>query len=116
MLPVNEANVADLRAAAEALRAAAKSLLCSARALEQIISGPRQTEWALSGVSIDELELSIRSSNCLRSAGILTVGDLTQQTEADLLSLRHFGRRSLKEVKMALAHLNLRLSKGQPIT
>ncbi len=58
---------------------------------------------------IDELELSVRSFNCLQSAGIKYVGDLVQRTEAEMLKTKNFGRKSLKEIKELLADMDLEL-------
>jgi DNA-directed RNA polymerase subunit alpha len=57
--------------------------------------------------SVDELELSVRSSNCLTSANIRTIGELVQKTEAEMLKQRNFGRKSLKEITEILAGMNL---------
>lgn len=59
---------------------------------------------------IDHLELSVRSNNCLRSAGIERIYELVQKTEDELLKTKNFGRKSLAEIKETLAHLNLGLS------
>ena len=59
--------------------------------------------------SIDELELSVRSYNCLKNAGIETVRDLVQRTEAELLKTKNFGRKSLNEIKELLADMKLSL-------
>jgi len=59
--------------------------------------------------SVDELELSVRSANCLQQANIRTIGDLVQKTEADLLKTKNFGRKSLKEIKDKLSELGLTL-------
>jgi DNA-directed RNA polymerase subunit alpha len=58
--------------------------------------------------SVEELELSVRSSNCLRDAGIKTLGDLVQKTEAEMLKYRNFGRKSLQELVDILSDLGLR--------
>jgi len=58
---------------------------------------------------IAELELSVRASNCLESAKILTVGQLAQMTDADLLKIRSFGKTSLREIKRKLADIGLSL-------
>jgi len=59
---------------------------------------------------IEDLDFSVRTNNCLRQAGIHTVGELIQRSEADLMGLRNFGRKSLQEVidKLASIGLNLR--------
>ena len=62
--------------------------------------------------SVEELELSVRSSNCLKAANIKTLGDLVRKTEGDMLKYRNFGRKSLKEIVDILNGMNLEL--GQP--
>ncbi|MFH1279481.1 MAG: DNA-directed RNA polymerase subunit alpha [Candidatus Eisenbacteria bacterium] len=57
--------------------------------------------------SVDELELSVRSSNCLQSAEIRTIGDLVQKSESEMLKYRNFGRKSLKEISDILRSMNL---------
>lgn len=59
--------------------------------------------------SVDELELSVRSANCLQQANIRTIGDLVQRTEAEMLKTKNFGRKSLKEIKEILAEMGLSL-------
>lgn len=59
--------------------------------------------------SVDELELSVRSSNCLRQAEIRTIGDLVQKSEAEMLKYRNFGRKSLKEIEDVLTAMDLSL-------
>jgi len=58
---------------------------------------------------VDQLNLSVRTMNCLRRGGIATVGELTLKTERDLLTLRNFGQKSLNEIKEKLAELGLTL-------
>ena len=62
---------------------------------------------ALLRMPVEELELSVRSANCLRAAGILTLIDLVQKTEQDMLKYRNFGRKSLHELMTTLADLGL---------
>jgi DNA-directed RNA polymerase subunit alpha len=57
--------------------------------------------------SIEELELSVRSFNCLEAAGIKTIRDLVQKTEGEMLKYRNFGRKSLSEIKAILKNYNL---------
>ncbi len=57
--------------------------------------------------SVEELELSVRSSNCLRAAEIKTIGDLVQKGEPEMLKFRNFGRKSLKEIQDILGEMNL---------
>jgi len=59
--------------------------------------------------SVDELELSVRSYNCLKNANIRTLADLVQKTEAEMLKTKNFGRKSLNEIKEILAQMNLSL-------
>src|ERR1700674_3488516 len=56
---------------------------------------------------IEELDLSVRSANCLKNANIRTLGDLVQRTEREMLSTKNFGRKSLDEIKDVLANMNL---------
>jgi DNA-directed RNA polymerase subunit alpha len=57
--------------------------------------------------SVEELELSVRSYNCLKNANIQTIGDLVQRTEAEMLRTKNFGRKSLNEIRDILAGLGL---------
>jgi DNA-directed RNA polymerase subunit alpha len=72
--------------------------------------------------SIEELELSVRSYNCLEAAGIKTIRDLVQKTEAEMLKYRNFGRKSLNEIKSILKDMGLsfsmkiNLETGLPVT
>jgi DNA-directed RNA polymerase subunit alpha len=59
--------------------------------------------------SVDELELSVRSANCLANADIKRIGDLVQRTESEMLKTKNFGRKSLKEIKEILAEMGLSL-------
>ncbi len=59
--------------------------------------------------SVDELELSVRSANCLQNASITLIGELVQKTEQDMLKTKNFGRKSLKEIKEILATMGLSL-------
>jgi DNA-directed RNA polymerase subunit alpha len=61
------------------------------------------------GMSVQELDLSVRANNCLESAKIQTVRDLVQKTDTDLLKVRSFGKTSLREVKRKLADMGLSL-------
>lgn len=77
--------------------------------------------------SVEELELSVRSYNCLKNANIQTIGDLVQKTEAEMLRTKNFGRKSLNEIKEILDGLGLQfgmrfdsqgrlvLPSGQPV-
>ncbi len=57
--------------------------------------------------SVEELELSVRSYNCLKNANIQTIGDLVQKTESEMLRTKNFGRKSLNEIKELLSGLGL---------
>jgi DNA-directed RNA polymerase subunit alpha len=59
--------------------------------------------------SVDELELSVRSANCLQNANIRYIGELVQRTEAEMLKTKNFGRKSLNEIKEVLASMGLEL-------
>ena len=63
-------------------------------------------------MNIDELELSVRSYNCLKRAGINTVGELTNKTSDDMMKVRNLGRKSLEEVLAKLKELGLQLNVG----
>jgi DNA-directed RNA polymerase subunit alpha len=58
--------------------------------------------------SIDELELSVRATNCLKAANIAYVGELVQRTEAAMLKTKNFGRKSLDEIRRVLESMDLR--------
>ncbi|HQM42225.1 MAG TPA: DNA-directed RNA polymerase subunit alpha [Smithellaceae bacterium] len=57
--------------------------------------------------SVEDLELSVRSANCLKNAGINTIGELVQKTEAEMLKTKNFGRKSLSEIKDILSEYGL---------
>ncbi len=59
--------------------------------------------------SVDELELSVRSYNCLKNANIRTIGDLVTKSESEMLKTKNFGRKSLNEIKEILAEMGLAL-------
>ncbi|EOD01019.1 DNA-directed RNA polymerase subunit alpha [Caldisalinibacter kiritimatiensis] len=64
-------------------------------------------------MTIEELDLSVRSYNCLKRAGINTVEELTHKTEEDMMKVRNLGKKSLEEVKNKLAELGLSLKKSE---
>ena len=66
-------------------------------------------------MSIDELELSVRSYNCLKRAGINTVEELTNRTPEDMMKVRNLGRKSLEEVLAKLKELGLQLNQGDEV-
>lgn len=59
--------------------------------------------------SINDLKMSHRATRCLQVMGIITIYDLTQKSESDLLQIINFGKKCIREVKLALANKNLRL-------
>src|SRR5664280_698877 len=70
--------------------------------------------------SVEELELSVRSYNCLKNANIQSIGELVQKTEAEMLKTKNFGRKSLNEIKEILAQMGLSLGmkideQGNPV-
>jgi len=60
---------------------------------------------------IEDLDLSVRSYNCLKRAGINTLGELIEKSEEDMMRVRNLGKKSLKEVKQKLEEMNLSLAK-----
>ncbi len=60
-------------------------------------------------ISVNEIELSVRAANCLNNANIVTVGELAQKTESEMLKYRNFGKKSLNEIKDKLAEMGLSL-------
>jgi DNA-directed RNA polymerase subunit alpha len=86
-------------------------------AAEGIEIGPSPAEAdhiAAFSLPIEEMDLTVRSYNCLKREGIHTVGELVGRTEADLLDIRNFGQKSIDEVKIKLAGLGLSL-KDSPV-
>ena len=84
-------------------------------------SGAEQPRAALNenlDKSVEELELSVRSYNCLKNAGIKTIRELVQKTEGEMLKTKNFGRKSLNEIKEILAGMGLSLGMrlDQPAT
>lgn len=63
----------------------------------------------LLSMSIDEVELSVRASNCIQKANIKTIGDLVQKSEGEMLKYKNFGKKSLNEIKKILADMGLSL-------
>src|SRR6185312_16210683 len=84
---------------------------------EGIDMGPSPTDAALAAdlaLPIEELELTVRSYNCLKREGIHTVGELVGRSEADLLDIRNFGAKSIEEVKQKLVGMGLQLKDSPP--
>jgi DNA-directed RNA polymerase subunit alpha len=75
-----------------------------------LVERESESETRLLDLPIDELELSVRSFNCLKRAGINTIGDLSARTENDMVKVRNLGKKSLEEVKQKLAALGLSLA------
>src|SRR5688572_1949554 len=78
--------------------------------------GPEQGEDEVSGVlatPIEDMDLTVRSYNCLKREGVTTIGELVQKSEDDLLEIRNFGQKSIDEVKAKLEDMGLGLSKKE---
>ena len=75
--------------------------------IQVIAEKPDNTEDKVKEMNIDELELSVRSYNCLKRAGINTVGELCNRTSEDMMKVRNLGRKSLEELIAKLKELNL---------
>ena len=100
----------------EALQESARLLIDSFRlfvgtaAGAEVVIGPQVDETnKIAAMPVEELDLSVRPYNCLKRAGINTVGDLLQRTEEEVVNVKNFGRKSLDEVKEKLAALGLEL-------
>ena len=76
---------------------------------EPLVDGERERLVEHLNRSVDELELSVRSANCLKNDNIVYIGDLIQKSEAEMLRTPNFGRKSLNEIKEVLAHMGLHL-------
>ena len=84
---------------------------------EGIDIGPSPVDAALAAdlaLAIEDLDLTVRSYNCLKREGIHTVGELMARSEADLMDIRNFGAKSIDEVKVKLAELGLQLKDSPP--
>jgi DNA-directed RNA polymerase subunit alpha len=75
----------------------------------EISESDREVWWEKLNKSVDEMELSVRSYNCLKNANIRTIGELVQKTESEMLKTKNFGRKSLNEIKEILAGMGLSL-------
>jgi len=84
-----------------------------ARMAEVIVEKEEDDSQKVMDMNIDELELSVRSYNCLKRAGINTVEELTNKTEEEMMKVRNLGRKSLEEVHAKLKELGLSLSNGE---
>jgi DNA-directed RNA polymerase subunit alpha len=84
---------------------------------EGIDMGPSPADAALAAdmaLPIEELDLTVRSYNCLKREGVHTVGELIARSEADLMDIRNFGAKSIDEVKAKLVGLGLALKDSPP--
>ena len=77
--------------------------------LEEILDEDNERIRAILNTPVEQLELSVRSSNCLKNANIKTIGELTRKTEDDITRTRNFGKKSLQEIKEKLKEWNLGL-------
>ena len=75
----------------------------------ELSEADREVWWEKLNKSVDEMELSVRSYNCLKNANIKTIGELVQKTEAEMLKTKNFGRKSLNEIKEILHTMGLSL-------
>ena len=85
----------------------------SARNLDVMVERKDDEKEKVLEMNIDELELSVRSYNCLKRAGINTVEELTNRTPEDMMKVRNLGRKSLEEVLAKLKELGLQLNPGE---
>jgi DNA-directed RNA polymerase subunit alpha len=92
----------------EALRDQGAALIGDA-ALAGVGGGPARSADGMDDILIEELELGVRSYNCLKRAGVQTVGDLVQKSESELNAIPNFGRKSIEEVKETLEARGLSL-------
>lgn len=77
------------------------------RAIEEAVSEEEERLRELLCESVEELELSVRSANCLKTANIRTIGDLVRKSEPEMLKYKNFGRKSLNEIKEILSGMGL---------
>ncbi|MCR5368922.1 MULTISPECIES: DNA-directed RNA polymerase subunit alpha [Eubacterium] len=86
----------------------------NAKTASVIVETPTEEPVSKTDMSIDELELSVRSYNCLKRAGINTVKELCKKTPEDMMKVRNLGRKSLEEVLAKLKELGFTLNDGVP--
>ncbi len=89
------------------------TLTDQARDVEIMVEKEEDKKEKVLEMTIEELDLSVRSYNCLKRAGINTVEELTQKTEEDMMKVRNLGKKSLEEVQAKLSELNLGLKKSE---
>jgi DNA-directed RNA polymerase subunit alpha len=85
--------------------------------VEEVVVEPAEEATGIDAVlarTIDELDLSVRSANCLKNASIHTLRDLVRRSEREMLETKNFGRKSLEEVQEILADFGLRLGMDVP--
>jgi len=88
-----------------------KEFTCPHCGKEAVYAPPELSpEEQLKSMSIEELELSVRSYRCIKNLGIKTVGELIQRSPAELLRLANFGSKSLDEIRQVLESMNLSLA------
>ena len=85
----------------------------NARLVDVMVESTTDEKEKVLEMNIDELELSVRSYNCLKRAGINTVEELTNRTPEDMMKVRNLGRKSLEEVLAKLKELGLQLNQGE---
>ena len=85
----------------------------AAQQAEIMVEKENDTQEKVLEMNIDELELSVRSYNCLKRAGINTVAELINRTPEDMMKVRNLGRKSLEEVLAKLKELGLQLNQGE---
>ena len=78
-----------------------------------LVSAPTDPLPKILEMSIEEMDLSVRSYNCLKRAGIHTIEDLTKKTEDDMLKVRNLGKKSLDEVILKLNSYGLKLKEQE---
>ena len=82
-----------------------------AQKIDVLVERPETVKEKVLEMTIEELDMSVRSFNCLKRAGIDTVEDLTNKTEEDMIKVRNLGKKSLEEVIQKLHSLGLDLKK-----
>ena len=87
------------------------TVLCSLGETEIMVDNDDQGREKALEMTIEELDLSVRSFNCLKRAGINTVGDLIGKSEDEMMKVRNLGRKSLEEVMAKLDSLGFSLTK-----
>lgn len=81
--------------------------------VEEVDDPEEEDREKILGMTIEELDLSVRSFNCLKRAGINTVGELTQKTSEEMMKIRNLGKKSMEEIQQKLDELDLSLNSGE---